>query len=191
MNLISTSRLPRTLLLIVIVALPSLASVQTGRRDHLTPQEADLVRDEQELDKRTELFIKAADRRFAVLNGTPITMPKKKTKEGEPEDWGEPPKGTRTELLSDIGGILDEAIDNIDNVSTRDPKNPLLGTSLRKLAAAARKYGTQLGSMREQAKDADEYAAIDRALESLQQILDAEPKAASIPDPTEKKKKKP
>ena len=39
-------------------------------RDHLTPQEVDLVKDTQILDKRIEVFIKAAERRLLVLTGT-------------------------------------------------------------------------------------------------------------------------
>ena len=41
-------------------------------RDYLTPQEVDLVKDAQVLDKRIDIFIKAAERRFQVL-GVQIT----------------------------------------------------------------------------------------------------------------------
>src|SRR5262249_36001476 len=41
----------------------------SAQRDHLTDPETDLVRYYQEIDKRTEVFIKAADRRFAIING--------------------------------------------------------------------------------------------------------------------------
>src|SRR5882672_9976446 len=111
-------------------------------RDHLTDPETELVRNNQELDKRIEVFIKAIDRRFAVINGTALPSTKKLVKD-EPE-WGEAPKGTRAELLSDIAGILDEAITNIDDVSRRDEKNPLISRSLRKLTAAANGYLSQL-----------------------------------------------
>src|SRR4029077_20209635 len=90
-------------------------SVAAQTRDHLTDQETDLVRFYQELDKRIEVFIKAIDRRFAIIKGTAQPASKKLMKD-EPE-WGDLPKGTRTELLGDIAGILDEAITNIDDVS--------------------------------------------------------------------------
>src|ERR1043166_7671394 len=83
-------------------------------RDHLTDPETELVREYQQLDKRIEVFIKAIDRRFAIINGTPQPAPKKKNQ--DKEDWGELPKGSRAELLDDIAGILDEAINNIDDV---------------------------------------------------------------------------
>src|SRR5207253_8896455 len=54
----------------------STASVSAQTRDHLTEQETQLVRDNQELDKRTDIFIKAVDRRFAIINGTAQPTPK-------------------------------------------------------------------------------------------------------------------
>src|SRR5713226_7196057 len=119
-RLVSTVLLPA---LVTTVALLLAGSAAAQKRDHLTDQESELVRDNQELDKRTEVFIKAIDRRFAIINGTIVPSTPKKTKKDEP-DWGAPPKGTRAELLGDIAGILDEAITNIDDVSRRDAKNP-------------------------------------------------------------------
>src|SRR5437773_5923140 len=129
------------------------ASAQT--RDHLTDQESELVRYNQELDKRTDVFIRAINLRFAIINGTVAPPKRKKTNKEEP-DWGDPPRGTRAELLGDIAGILDEAITNIDDVSRRDEKNPLLSRSLRKLTAATNGYLNQLNTLRTQARDPDE-----------------------------------
>ena len=58
-------------------------------RDHLTDQETELVRFYQELDKRIEVFVKAIDRRFAIINGTTQPAARKSVKD-EP-DWGEAP----------------------------------------------------------------------------------------------------
>jgi hypothetical protein len=163
------------------------ASAQT--RDHLTDPETELVRFYQELDKRIEVFIKAMDRRFAIINGTAQPASKKLIKD-EPE-WGDLPKGTRTELLGDIAGILDEAITNIDDVSRRDEKNPLISRSLRKLTAAANRYLALLAVLKNQAKDVDEQAAIERVADNANQIIEV---GAKLPPPTaesDKKKKKP
>ena len=163
------------------------AAAQT--RDHLTDQETELVRFYQELDKRIEVLIKAMDRRFAVINGTAQPASKKLMKD-EPE-WGDLPKGTRTELLSDIAGILDEAITNIDDVSRRDEKNPLISRSLRKLTTAANAYLAQLAVLKNQAKDVDEQAAIERVADNAHQIIEV---GAKLPPPStdsDKKKKKP
>src|SRR5690242_16408448 len=75
------------------ILLKATAVVPAQTRDHLTDAETDLVRYYQELDKRIDVFIKAADRRFAVINGTAQPSTKKALKD-EPE-WGDVPKGTR------------------------------------------------------------------------------------------------
>ena len=155
-------------------------------RDHLTDPETELVRFHQELDKRIEIFIKAIDRRFAVINGT-AQPPTKKLLKDEPE-WGEVPKGTRAQLLSDIAGILDEAITNIDDVSRRDEKNPLISRSLRKLTAASKGYLTQLASLKNQIKDPDEIAALERVADNANQIIEVGSRLQA-PSADEKKKK--
>lgn len=164
-------------------------SVSAQKRDHLTDPESDVVRYNQELDKRIDVFIKAIDRRFAIINGTP-QPPSKKLVKDEP-DWGDPPKGTRTELLEDIAGILDEAITNIDDVSRRDEKNPMISRALRKLTKAANGYVTQLAALHNQTKDLDEQAAIERVADNAKQIIEV---GAKLPPPaaeSEQKKKKP
>src|SRR5712692_10586963 len=188
-RLVSTVLLPA---LVTTVALLLAGSASAQKRDHLTDQESELVRDNQELDKRTEVFIKAIDRRFAIINGTFVPPTPKKTKKDEP-DWGAPPKGTRAELLGDIAGILDEAITNIDDVSRRDAKNPLLSRSLRKLTAATNGYLNQLNALQNQSKDADELAGISHIQDYANQIIEVGNK---LPPPApdsdkDKKKKKP
>src|SRR5437660_3567222 len=156
--------------IVLSVLLLATAVVPAQSRDHLTDAETDLVRYYQELDKRIVIFIKAVDRRFAVINGTAQPSTKKALKD-EP-DWGEVPKGTRVELLGDIAGILDEAITNIDDVSRRDEKSPLLSRSLRKLTAATNGYLSQINALRTQAKDPDELAAIVRIDDYANQIIE-------------------
>jgi hypothetical protein len=164
-------------------------SVTAQTRDHLTDQETELVRFYQELDKRIDVFIKAIDRRFAIVNGATLPGVKKLVKD-EP-DWGELPKGTRAELLGDIAGILDEAITNLDDVSHRDPKNPLISRSLRKLTASTNAYLRQLTALKEQVKDPDEAAAIDHVADNAKQIIEVGAKLPAATPEADKKKKKP
>jgi len=164
-------------------------SVSAQGRDHLTDQETELVRFYQELDKRIEVFIKAIDRRFAIINGTTPPAAKKLIKD-EPE-WGEAPKGTRAQLLGDIAGILDEAITNIDDVSRRDEKSPLLSRSLRKLTAGANGYLKQLATLRDQTKNPDELAAIELVEDHANEIIAVGNKLPSPTPEPDKKKKKP
>lgn len=170
----------------VILLATVLAPAQT--RDHLTDAETDMVRFYQELDKRTDVFIKAIDRRFAIINGT--TQPStKKTLKDEP-DWGDLPKGSRADLLNDIAGILDEAITNIDDVSRRDEKSPLLSRSLRKLSAASTRYLGILETLKTQIKSDDELSAIDHVADNANQIIEAGKKLPAASSTAEDNKKK-
>ena len=120
--------------LLIVCSLHTATHAQN--RDHLTPQEVELIKDTQILDKRIEVFIKAAERRVLVLTGTANGSNAKQLKK-DSEKWGELPAGSPGELISDIARILDEAITNIDDVSGRDEKNPLIPKALRRLASAA------------------------------------------------------
>lgn len=175
------------LVLLAAVSL-SLAAIATAQpRDHLTDKETDLIRFHQQLDKRMDVFIKAIDRRFAIINGLEQAKTKKIDRD-EPE-WGDLPKGSRAQLLGDIASILDEAITNIDDVSRRDEKSPLISRSLRKLTAATNGYVTQVRSMASQTKDDDELSAIERVLQHAEQIIEV---GNQLPPPsTDKKKSKP
>lgn len=169
-------------LFLAVLAFP--ASAQS-RDNHLTPQEVELIQEAQVLDKRIEIFIKAAERRMLVLAGTQAADPKQMKKDAQA--WGELPTGSRAELLEDVAKILEEAITNIDDVSMHDEKNPLLAKALRKLAAAANQIAGQLTPLREQAKTAAELGSIEQALENSQMILDA---ANKLPPANETEKGK-
>jgi hypothetical protein len=174
-----------------VIPIICLAAIQAyaKKRDDLTAAETELIRFHQELDKRIEVFIKAADRRFAIINGTAQPSPKKLMKD-EPE-WGDLPKGTHAALLSDIAGILDEAITNIDDVSRRDERNPLVSRALRKLTTAANGYLSQVAALRNKTNDPDEIAAIERVADNANLIIEAGSKLGPAPAEDNKKKKKP
>ncbi len=180
-----TSRIRTTLSLIVFLCTyASAATIRAQSRDHLTLQEVDLIKDAQILDKRIEVFVKAADRRLLVLKGADATSAKQLKKDSE--RWGELPIGSRAELVGDIAHILDEAITNIDDVSSRDEKNPLIPKALRRLAAEVVQIEEQLGPMRTQAKGEAEIASFERLNENAQSILEA---ANKLPPEVDKKTK--
>jgi hypothetical protein len=160
-------------------------SVQAQSRDHLTQQEVDLVKEAQILDKRIDVFIKAAERRMMVINNSATANAKQLKKDSE--RWGELPTGSRAELVSDIARILDEAITNIDDVSARDERNPLIGKSLRKLAQAVNSMMAQLKPLATEAKSDAEIASFELLNEDAQSILEA---ANRLPPEVEKKAKK-
>ena len=175
----------RILFIVLLVSPMLLAQRATAQtRDHLTPQEVDLVKEAQILDKRIEVFIKAADRRVMVLNGGAAANAKQLKKDAE--RWGELPTGSRAELVSDIARIFDEAITNIDDVSARDERNPLIAKSLRKLAQAVNAIMEQLKPLRVQAKSDAEIASFELLNEDAQSILEA---VTKLPPEVDKKAK--
>jgi hypothetical protein len=180
------TRILLTLLCIFLVGSSSLSQASSPqKRDHLTQQEVDLVKEAQALDKRIDVFIKAAERRLWVINGSSAANAKQIKKDSE--RWGELPTGSRAELVSDIARIFDEAITNIDDVSARDERNPLISKSLRKLALSVNTIMAQLKPLSVQAKTDAEVASFELLNEDAQSILEAVNK---LPPEVDKKAKK-
>ncbi|HEV2879920.1 MAG TPA: hypothetical protein VGX24_01335 [Pyrinomonadaceae bacterium] len=164
----------------IALARPNAASGQ--RREHLTEQEMDMVRDTQELDRRIALFVKIAERRIAAVTGTGAEQtPSAK----ELEKWGALPQGTRTQLFNDLARILDEAINNIDDVAVRAPGNSLIPKAVKHLSNAAARFLPQLTPLRANATAEGEREALEQAIENLQQVLDA---AKKLPEETPEQK---
>ena len=155
------------------------------KRDHLTPQEVDLVKEAQILDKRIDVFVKATERRLMVINGTAASNAKQLKKDAE--RWGELPAGSRFELVGDIARIYDEAITNIDDVSTRDERNPLIPKALRRLAQSVTSTMEQIKPLRNEAKSEADVASLEMLNEDAQAILAA---ANKLPPEVDKKAKK-
>jgi hypothetical protein len=174
-----------TLLLILISNLaPCSATTAFQTREHLTAEEIELIKDAQILDKRIDVFIKAADRRMLVLTGS--AAPTSKQMKKDSETWGALPTGSRAELIGDIAGILEEATTNIDDVNGRDEKNPLIPKALRNLAAAATRIVEQLQPVEAQTQNEAELSSFGTLAENADAILQA---ASKLPPPVEKKGK--
>src|ERR671912_2535278 len=166
------SRIALACLLALFVASTSISHAATfQKRDHLTQQEVDLVKEAQVLDKRIDVFIKAAERRLMVINGSAAGNAKQLKKDSE--RWGELPTGSRAELVADIARILDEAITNIDDVSARDERNPLIPKALRKLAQAVNTIMGQLKPLSTEAKGDAEIASFELLNEGAESIMAA------------------
>jgi len=169
--------------LFVVYLAATNAAAQT--REHLTPQEIDLVKDAQILDKRIDVFVHALERRLIVLNGTSAVNAKQLKKDAE--RWGELPSGSRAELVSDLAQILDEAITNIDDVSSRDERNPLIPKALRRLVQAVNTVQSQLTPLKDQMKTEAEIASFELWTQDAQSVLEAAKKLP--PETTDKKTK--
>ena len=156
------------LALCLCLCLPAPAPAQRGR-EHLTPEEIELVRDNQVLDGRTGVFIKAAERRLLAVTN-PAESAKNAAK--EKEKWGEV-QGTRVQLFYDISKILDEAVVNVDDVAVHNPDSSLLRKSLYMLGQAAGRILPELTKLREGVTEEAEADQLDRALETVKEIADA------------------
>lgn len=184
MKLIKTKFVISSLAAIFLVTLLLTVSANAQRRDQLSDLESEIVREAQEINFRSEVYVKAIDRRFLVLNND---NSKAKQVEKDSEKWGELPKGTRVELLLDIEKILQEAIDNIDNLAERDHKNALLPAAVRILAEASNRFLPQFKSQLDKTNTETEKGAILGAIDFCNQIIEA---AAKLPKEESKKKKK-
>lgn len=182
--------------LLVFCALFPVASA-SAQRESLTPEEIELVRNNQELDKRIAVFVKAIERRVAAMGGTPqqpqqpaaVTAPtsKKAQKEAlkDAEKMGALPESTRAQLLSDVARIYDEAITNIEDAGLRSEKSPLVPKALRLLADASTRLLPQLTALRETVAEGNERDVLERAIESAGQIVEA---AKNLPEDTKEQK---
>ncbi|MBC7796497.1 MAG: hypothetical protein H7Z37_06475 [Pyrinomonadaceae bacterium] len=169
------------------IALTSNAAAQTKKRDSLTADEDEIIREAQELDVRIRLYTKVIDRRFTVLNGGEILAnPNKKQSKEEKKEakesslLGDLPTGTRAQLLSDISRNLDEARNKIDDVYQYDAKNPLVAKSLNNLAIACERYLPQLKTILANAKTEDERENVASAIEIAESVVNAKTEAKTV-----------
>lgn len=144
------------------------AQAQTEKRDHLTEQEVDLLREFQEIDKRVEIFIKAAERRLLVLADPNATQKKK-----EEETWGPLPQGSKLELLQDYKQILEEAEEKLDDWNGRGGKDKLLPKALNKFKEAATRHIPQLRALAPKLTDKREQRALAEAIEEAEIVTQA------------------
>ena len=168
---------PFTILFALMLATSPSALAQG--RDYITDEEAEIVRDSQEIDKRVDVLVHCIDRRLTVLKLAADAKPEK-TK----DDWGPMPSGTRAELLSDIKNILQKAIDDIDNLAEHpdsafipfDPKEKrkkppdIFSAAVRNLAAAAGRYRPILSRELDNSKDQKESGLLIASLEMCDEI---------------------
>lgn len=171
-------------------------AVSAQRRDYMTEQEVEIVRESQDIDLRIAALTRMIDRRFLVLG---INVSGWKDAGKTSETWGELPQGTRAELLTDIRKILQKAVDDIDNLAANPSAAPIrdkgdkrakkdperFPNAVRDLAAAARRYVDPLKAEMDRSKDDREKGAIIGSLDLCSQIIDA---VAKLPAEVKKAK---
>jgi len=160
------------------------------RADHLTNEEIELIRDVQEVDKRMEIYTRAIERRLIAIEGTSrLGKDELKMLEKEQERWGDLPEGSRTQLLSDIDKILDEAVNKIEDVAEHNEKSELFPIAVYILADYAKTLAPRLVELRERAANSRDVAVLNSAIGQCEDIVEASSKVPR-PEPPAKKKKK-
>ncbi len=154
------------------------------RRDFMTDEEIELIRDSQDIDARIEVLTRMIDRRFGVLG---IEAGGWKQGGKDSGTWGEPPKGTRLDLLSDIKKILQKAIDDIDNLAAHPDSAPIrekgdkeakkdpqrFAVAVRKLGKAAERYIPVFKMQLDTSKDDKEKGVLLDSIDFSDQIIEA------------------
>ena len=141
-------------------------SAQLGA-DYLTEEEDNHVREAQQIDQRTRVFIKIADRRLAALTGEqPPPDEKNASKKGEDEkrQWGVLPKLSRAELLQQYARAVEELIAKLEDAHERNPKSSAIPKALTELRDATDRQLQRLHSLEASMKDDAESRALRQAI---------------------------
>ena len=163
---------------------PSQTAAQ--RRDYLTDEEVELVRDAQEIDLRVGVLTKAIDRRFLVVTNDPLQG---KKAEKDIEKWGELPKGSRSLLLWDIERILQKAIDDIDDTAAHTKMDEkLFPKAMSVLTKSCEEYIPRFRHLYDSAADEKEKSSLTGSIENCNLIITASAKVPKA-EPKDKKKK--
>ncbi len=169
-------------LTVSVVAISSAASAQ--RRDFMTEQEIEIIRDAQDIDIRIEVLSRMIDRRFSVLA---IDVKGWKDAQKQSDIWGELPKGLRLDLFSDIKKLLQKAVDDIDNLASHPDSAPIrekgdkrtkkdperFGNAVRNLGTAAGRYLAPLKMELDKTTDEKEKGPILDSIDLCDQIIEA------------------
>jgi hypothetical protein len=177
------------LTLLIFASIPADAQ----RRDYMTEPEIELVRNNQDIDKRIEMLTKMIDRRFTAMG---IEVGGWKQSEKDNEKWGDIRSGTKSELLYDVRQLLQKAVDDVDDVALHNENTltqnkvggELFPKAVRNLAAAATRYLEPLKATLAKTPDERDKGLILSSIESCQEIIESVKQLP--PEVKETKKKK-
>lgn len=175
----------KNLFVLIIIAAGLLFSANgtvAQERDFLTADEVELIRDAQEIDRRIDVLVHAADRRFEAMKIDVGSVPIRQKDEWK---WGPMPTGERVQLFGDIRRLLQKAIDDIDNLAehpdaailpTPDDKKAkplaeIFPIAVRSLAAAAARYRPALTKELDTVPAGRERSLISASIDMCDEII--------------------
>lgn len=185
------------LLLFLVVTLLTISissSVSAQKRDYMTEQEIELVRDAQDIDLRVAVLTRMIDRRFTAIG---VDVGGGKLTDKDALKWGDVRTGTKSQLLWDVRELLQKAIDDVDDVAMHNEntltqnktEGLLFPKAVRGLAAAATRYVPALKSLLEKTPEERDRGLILSSIESCEAILESVSKLPPDIKPEKKKGK--
>jgi hypothetical protein len=161
-----------------LLLFPLVSTTAAQRRDYMTDAEIELVRDAQDIDLRIDVLTKMIDRRFTALG---IDSGGWKEPAKEAQKWGEAPKGTRLQLLSDVRNLMQKAVDDVDDVAEphentltqNKTTGKLFPKAVRDFASASQRYLTVLKPISAKTTDEKEKGMILNTIELCEQVIEA------------------
>ncbi|MCS6884613.1 MAG: hypothetical protein RMM17_01945 [Acidobacteriota bacterium] len=132
------------------------------QKQYLNDQEIERIREAQEIDKRTAVFLRIAERRLDALFGVRSDSRSK-------EDYGEYPTGSPAELLISYVSVYEELMNNLDDAYERR-KGQLLDKAMDMLLKSCNQQKRRLESFRP--KTQAEQTSLKKALETLDTVIE-------------------
>jgi hypothetical protein len=151
------------------------------RRDYLTDAELNLVRDNQQVDLRVAVLVRAAQRRIEIIRFGRLTRK-------EPSEWGEAPTGEPSLLLRDIDGLIGKAISDIDDAAERKVSGPEFAAAVHALADFCGEDVRSLALVPSERFTDRRSGAVISSVE--EQCVDVAAAAAKVPRPARTRKSK-
>ena len=147
-----------------------------GNGDYLNEQEVDRIREAQEIELRTQVFMFIANRRLKTITGELKQQTKK-----EEELWGPLPKGTTTELLDGYRRAIAELMEKIDDTYQRNPKVEGFKKALKRIADGTDLQLKMLTTIKATLKNDDELRTLAGAVEVTKTANDGAKEALKQP----------
>ncbi len=172
---------------ILLAIFLAFSPIQKGK-DPLNPQEIERVQDAQQVDMRTKVFLRIAERRLNVILGiAPITATqdnnkkdKKKNKEKkenkdpeqeESNDYGPEPTGTTAQLLDNYTRVMTELLDKLDDAYENQKNSPIFESAVKKLLDKGQEQIKLLEKISSKVSSDDEERALGKAVETIQTAI--------------------
>ena len=170
--------------LLIAFLLICFLSYSSFAKDYLNEQEVDRVREAQEIDKRTMVFLKIATRRLDTILGVKtVEVPqpakkkdkkeKKKEKEEEElsQDYGPDPVGSTSQLLAGYTNAIVEMMDKIDDAYEKRKDDPKLSKALEKVREGGKEQLGRLEQVRAKLKSDEEQRLLEKAIETVKMAV--------------------